>query len=257
MGLKNWTAPLLFLGALCAGCEESDQTAVIVGSYPFASDCTLSSSGGNPVGRGTLDVKLAVATNEGYFMGPRVKNTMPSRMSQIPAMQMGAAGVGNELNNLYLAGFDVDIIPDPGQAITAPLSPGVGGQTRFQVPAAGGQIAPNGVLTGGVEVFPAALAAQVQALVPGPSDGKPYPTLTILLKARLLHGGHLISSSTFSFPVSLCNGCLQQNPNATLGGPHDLVQCPDNFTSKGQCLPQQDGTTSCCFTAQRTLVCTQ
>jgi hypothetical protein len=251
-----------------AGCVENDQSLVIVGNFALDDECMAPVSGGKVVPRSIFDIGLASSLNFGYVMAPRVQNQLPSSLG-MAMMGMGLPGsTPVEANNIQLVGFEVDIIPDPGQPISSQLQTGVPGLTKLSIPYAGGLITVGGgTSTGPLEVInsnAASVLLSSRAVKGGPSTvSEPYQTLTVRIRARGLRAGGIIFSNWLEQPVEICAFCLVNKPgepgvSGYNPGTASLFECPDGTTLEeatlsSSCLPQQDSITTCCIKERQVL----
>jgi hypothetical protein len=262
-------ALVLPLGA--TGCVENDQSVIITGSFALDDeDCTVPTSGGTGRARGVFDIGLASSLNDGYIMAVRVQNQLPpTAMGGMMGMMGGQGAMPVEMNHIQLVGFEVDLIPDPDQPITAQLPAGVPGVTRLTIPYAGGLItAGGGTVTGPIEVFnsnAASILLSSRAVKGGASTvGEPYQTVTVRLRARTLRSGSIINSSWFEFPISICAFCLARKAgepgiSGYNPGSGSLFECPEAMMLEeagliSSCLPQQDSSSTCCL-KDRQILC--
>lgn len=265
-----WFAGLLAAALGAVGCADNDQSLTLMANLAPTDSCmTPAVAGGGTavqVGRGIFDAGIASRLGQGYLMFPQLKNNLPSSL-----MGAGAGGMGSlpptEMNNVMGTGFDIDVVPDPGQPITSVLQPGVQGLTSYTIPVYLGLLASGG---GGAVAAVEVINANVAALLvnsgkikPGISAAsEPYQTLTVRLRGRAVHAGSNLFSNWISFPVTVCQFCLALKPGepgvSGLNPNNDLFDCPDaTMLEDAQviktCFPAQDKPNTCCRRDRQTL----
>ena len=203
--------------AMGAGCVEDDRTFFIRQNQVPATACVVAATTTIYNPRGTLDV----SAKAGYWLYPLMENNLkPSTSSDGQP----------ERNTLHLRGFEVEI--DLGQI------PGEYPKDllNFYDPTSG-YIAPGSKVAGKVKVIPDRL---VQLL----NIPKGIKTLVMVsVRAVAKRSGSDQESSTFIYPIDLCNGCLVDMRNT----------CPDpkkdTTILTNYCGTPQDEPITCCSKA--------
>ncbi len=206
--------------SLGTGCIEDDRTFVITQNQIPQSKCTITTAASIYRPRGTLDVSV----KQGYWLYPLLVNNLTSTRS---------SDKEPERNTLHMRGFDVEI--DLGQ---------IPGQfpddlLKFWEPTSG-VISPSGSIASILKAIPDRLVQLLNI----PVGLKPLVMISI--KATAKHAGGDKESSTFIYPVDLCNGCLV-----------DLrTTCPDPAKDKeiltNYCGTPQDDPITCCTASGKT-----
>lgn len=211
------TLAALATSAMSTGCVEDDRTFFIRQNQIPLTACqtTTTTSLYNP--RGTLDVSAKL----GYWLFPLMENNLK------PSASVDGQP---ERNSLHLRGYEVEI--DLGQI------PGEypGDLLKFYDPTTG-DINPGSKLDGKVKVIPDRLVQMLNI----PKGLKPLVMVSIRAIAK--RSGSDQESSTFIYPIDLCNGCLVDMRNS----------CPDTKTDKtiltNYCGTPQDSPVTCCAKA--------
>jgi len=173
----------LAVSGLGTGCVEDDRSFFIRQNQIPQSKCTVTTTTTLYNPRGTLDV----AGNQGYWLYPLMENNYKSTKT---------SDGQPERNSLHLRGYEVEI--DLGQipgSYPADL-------LEFYEPTTG-NIAPGSKAWGKVKVIPDRL---IKLMNIPTSVGKVLVMVSVRALAK--KGGSDVESSTFVYPVDLCNGCL-------------------------------------------------
>jgi hypothetical protein len=214
-----------------AGCADDDIGLVVKHFAAVESpDCFADPAGNLLQSRGLLDVGvLDLRGIRGYTIAPVVGNNL-----LLPTAQ----GTTPETNTVTLTGFDVQLIPPPGDAEMAAAMAQV--PPEFFIPSAGGRIPPGGVSM--VAVFLEVVPFQVaRALAQGLQTTGLRQAGPLIARMRPVgqRAGAKINGGYIDFPIDICEFCL--NP---------VVACPpDGFAVEDirlTCFPGQDLTATCC-----------
>jgi hypothetical protein len=200
--------------------------------------CTIpGSQGGLYLGQGRLDVRASAGA--GYVLFPLLKNDLPAE---------GTNGV--EPNRIALEGFDVDIklVDGPAAAYdffgALSAEPSTAPLMRYREPWSG-SVEPGGGTTAAWTIaFPSAVAQLLRDGQVLGSDGTARVEIQVRATGRTLSGG--LKSDPFTYPLSICDGCLINS----------LTACPAKapVLQGGICNPGQDAPVDCC-TSGADLIC--
>jgi hypothetical protein len=226
----------LGLALAAAGCKAENQNSLVVVQNQVVDrsmmNCGVPTSAttvSEP--SGILDVGVAAALNEGYFVYPLVRNDLIDRSNPM-------AGIEPH-DSILVTGADVQL---EGLATSLPAS-----QQMYSLSAFGGTIDPGGTTGVSVEVIQPQVAAQLAALVTG-MEPQP-PTVTAHFRITGTRAGGDIQSDWVDFPISLCRWCL------TGAQPGACPAMPPSASSvkQGACNPAQDLQVSCCTSGSQLL----
>lgn len=204
----------LAVTALGTGCVEDDRTFFIRQNQIPQTACVVTTATTLYNPRGILDV----SADQGYWLYPLMENNLKSSLS---------ADGQPERNTLHIRGYEVEI--DLGQI------PGEypADLLKFYDPTSG-NMPPGSKLTGKVKVIKDALVKRLNI----PKGIKPLVMISIRAVAK--RSGSDQESSTFIYPIDLCNGCLVDMRNS----------CPDTTKDKtiltNYCGTPQDTAVTCC-----------
>jgi hypothetical protein len=225
--------------AFAFGCGRvPGQFEILNDQVPTAGTCTIPVDPTLYEGQGTLDVSIVRSSfPTAYFFFPLIENNLPHPSGTLDA------------NQIQITGFDVDIstvgaVSDAVAAVFA--SSAASPYLHYQTTWSGGISSGGGQLSARVEAFPVPLAQQL--LAAGNLDTS--PSLTVNLKIQVLgstSSGRSMQSDPFTFPVSICAGCLAANLGAC-----PLAAAPANLGNA--CNPAQDQSVDCC-TFNGALIC--
>jgi hypothetical protein len=212
----------LALGTLGAGCQENWQSFYIqeVKALNDPPECIAPAVESAPyMSSGTLDVSLRNTYQAFLF----VNNGLISR--EDPTLPVA------ESNGIFVQAAVVNIEPDPqcGGAVAA---------TEFEWTEAA-FIEPSSVITLGVTLIPPAVGAGAAGAVAGCPDGKAHVTAVVQLFG-ITQGGIDVATQQFSFPITICSGCLLYYPPPL--SPSNVADCESTSPSitESPCLIGQD-----------------
>jgi hypothetical protein len=218
--------------ALCAApaaCTDAGKPLVVLQNQVVGDGCTISATPSSVFqGRGTVDL----ASDSGYLLTPVVQNVAEGERDR-PALRL-----------VQLRGVDVDVsfvhdIPTASLdtndlAFTEPFSGTVepGGTVAF------GAVVIRGHLLDGI--------ADLNILTDPEQVITAIATITVFGDM----GGSSVESEPFSYPIDICNGCLQFDV-----GPCSAL--PTNFLGEGfACFGFiQDALHECCTDANMNVIC--
>lgn len=206
-------AIILGLAMGLSGCIEDDRSFFIRQNQVPQTGCVVNTTTTEYLPRGTLDVSMGI----GYRLYPLLENNLKTSKT---------TDGEPERNSLHITGFEVDI--DLGEI------PGEfpSDLTSFWEPASG-QLDPGGKLASVANVISDRLTKMLNI----PKGIKPLVLISI--KAVAKRSGSDKDSSTFVFPIDLCNGCLVDW----------RTTCPattDKTVKKNYCGRPQDQPVTCC-----------
>jgi hypothetical protein len=243
--IVEYRRPLALAAALCpililACGRVPGQFEILNNQVPMSSGtgCTIPTSATVYQGQGTLDASIVRdGLPTAYFVFPLIENNLP-----------GSKG-GIDPNQIQLSGFAVDIgtIGNVPGAIASELSMLKGSSLlHYQIPWSGGISSGGGQLSAIVEAFPVELALDL--LQTGGLTREPSLTVNLTIQALgTTNNGTAMKSDPFSYPVSVCAGCLVEN----------ISICPDATAPANRgnpCNPAQDDPIDCCLDSG-TLIC--
>ena len=239
MSTKRTIAATLTLGlaVLATGCIDEARVFYIRQNQVPSTGCQVATATTvyNPMGQ------LDVAVGMGYMLYPLLENALTS----------SASGDGEpERNALTLKGFDVEIDLQ-GMENAGGMGSVDADKLKFWVPASG-YLPPGGKLAGIIKVIPDWLA-DIMSRGPIKPQKPPggWPVVYVIVTAVAAKTGSEVESSTFVYPIEICNECLVDKRKV----------CPDTDKDKtvlaNYCgLPQDSAITCCplkkaysCFTA--------
>ena len=209
----------LAVTSLGTGCIEDDRSFFIRQNQIPQSGCIVTSTTTLYNPRGTLDV----SGGQGYWLYPLMENNFSSSKS---------GDNQPERNGLHLRGYEVEI--DLGQIPGSYPSD----LLDFYEPTTG-NIPPSTKAWGMVKVIPDRLVKLMN--IPA-SVGKVLVMVSVRALAK--KSGADVESSTFVYPIDLCNGCLVDHQDP----------CPDTTSTttttttilRNACGTPQDTPVTCC-----------
>lgn len=197
----------VLVGSALAGCAENTPELYIQQNLPPDDECEAPSgqAQGSTLSRGTLDL---LVTNE-YVMMPLVLNSLVSSES----VGFGGAGGGGGGGGLSGTEWEANIITlsraevvfDAPDALGVPL-------VRSLDIALAGSVEPGDALVATLRVIPSQVG---NALRNSPFLRQSGSTIDMLLRVKFFGStgaGREVDSNEFTFPVTLCFGCLLTVP---------------------------------------------
>jgi hypothetical protein len=231
------------LGAawLAAGCVEDTPALFIVHNSQLDTSCAPVTRG-NPVpfqGSGTLDVTVASE----YWMFPRVENLM-SPSGSVSLGRTGGTTTGGtryEGNRVTLRQAVVSFRTPSGFDVAMPRN--------LKIPLSG-TLDPNGNVVTHLRVINSALVSQLRA---SPQLAERSASVPVTVEVRLegeSTSGTGVESNVFTYPLSLCRGCLLQFPAAADDPDVPGFDCLAGFgegapSLDAACYPGQDSPLDC------------
>lgn len=173
---------------------------------------------------GILDVQGRM----GYRLFPLVRNDLPTSVTEDGQP---------ERNTLHMRRFEVELDlgdADPGGVPSELIT--------FEVPSSA-SLAPAQARSSAVKIIKEQLLDVLQVS----QDFR--PTVIAKVQAVAEHAGTDITSTTFYYPVEICDGCLVTVLSAC-PGPEDDIEVPEN-----PCGLAQDQAVACCNDSARGFVC--
>ena len=222
--------------ALAAGCSGTPPGAfIIVQNQVPTSDCTIPAGLGEVYrGAGTLDVRLISTQKTGYVLFPVMQNNFPGP----------AGGQTVDANRIALSGFNVDVeVQDSATGSIADLINGFRSmdadpknhqKVQYSTLTSGSVASGGGFTSSAVEVFPVDLALDVLNMHVLSQTSTFTALATVRSLGKTLTGE--VTSDSFTYPITLCDGCLMDN----------LGPCPVAAMVGNQCDVGQDDSTGCC-----------
>lgn len=205
--------------SVTTGCVEERAFYILQNQLPQLSDgvCTASAGEGTFLAEGVLDI----SAGQGYWMFPLLKFDILSSNDQV------------EKNNFTLREFriNLDMSEIPGEFPAE--------ETSFTRPTSG-PLRPQGTLGTVVKVVPDALVARLNV----PIGVKPMIVAKIRAVAVRLATDSEIESTTFRYPITLCNGCLMHGGKINPCPTGEEETAPTIVTN--DCGVPQDSTVFCC-----------
>jgi hypothetical protein len=213
--MKTWFKLLLLgavTGAALTGCAENTPELYIQQNLPPDDECEAPGGGGadgTTLSRGTMDLLI---TNE-YVMMPLVLNSLVS--SESVGFGGGGGGGGGGLTGGGLTGveWEANIITLSRAEVEfdAPDALGVPLVRSLDIPLAG-SVQPGDALVATLRVIPSQVG---NALRNSPFLRQSGSTIDMLLRVKFYGStgsGREVDSNEFTFPVTLCFGCLLTVP---------------------------------------------
>jgi len=177
----------------------------IIGAKTISGACTYDPSEGGPFySRGTLDL---VTADRGYTFPALIKNQMPVT-TEVKKRQTSDLRVDTSLIILEQAEINYEF--------SGALAEEVGVAPEAYSPYTSGAVPPGGGLfTVTFPLVSSALLTTLRDAIPDRTPAEPRPTREILATVQI-HGrtldGMRIASSSFTFPLEICKGCLLTFP---------------------------------------------
>jgi hypothetical protein len=220
-----------FVSAALASCSSTPPGEfIIVQNQVPGSDCTIPAGLGAVYrGEGVLDVRLIGNGPKGYLLFPVLQNNFPAP----------TGGQTVDANRIALSGFNVDV--EVADDATGPIADLINGyrmsmdrMVQYGTFTSGSVASGGGFTASSVEVFPAALAAQIRDKAVLSQTTTFWAFASVRALGKTLTGD--VTSDAFKYPIQLCDGCLMDN----------LGACPLAMSTGNQCYIGQDGVTGCC-----------
>jgi len=214
-------APVGLIGCVGGG----DETVVILQNNAPEEGCVISASVSDSyIGNGRIEV----ASPSGYLLTPVAKND--------------ATGETEDTNRIaFVDGIQVDLEFPADEALEAEYegSP----LTRFEI-GYSAIINPGATTSFIAEVVPAELLEELEDDVDGDSS------VLVRVHTRLVGelGGSGFESSSFSYDVEVCEGCLVSVYSS-------CAVVPAEVNSGGECNPFQDYALDCCINSVGDTIC--
>ena len=210
------------------------QFEIVNDQVPMSGSCIIGVDETVYQGQGTLDLTLVrQGAQSAYFVFPLLKNNLDASSS------------GGDANQIFLSSFAIDLTPlgqlpmGSESAFTGANDPGSADYALFhyQTPWSGSIPSGGSKISAIVPSFPVALAEKIlstQAIGPAPA---------LWVNAKLRAFGSTanqnMESDPFTFPISICAGCLVAN----------VLPCPYTVAPTflgNPCNPAQDDPIDCC-----------
>lgn len=232
------------LGA--AACADQGGTQIVVLNNAVPDDgCVLTAAeSGQFLSAGLVDGAGAVATNTvyGYLVAPVIKNISDS-----------ADGTLEAERTVILHGARVDLVigtrPDGSEILddTTRAELEAAGALQFTVLFSGAVGPDGGLAVLAFDAIPAlTVSAVAEALTRAGDRALIQVVYTVFGETTF---GSEVEADPFTFPVTVCNGCLVQNLGSCVGLP-DADYAPGN-----SCNLYQDSTAQCCDSSAGFRVC--
>jgi hypothetical protein len=252
MRLLRASLVISLAAAGASGCADQGNSQIIVLNHQIPEEgCVLTSTEGDTfLGSGRVDALgvLDDAAATGYLATPLIKNVSDS-----------ADGTLETERTVILHGARVDLVIGSRTDGTALLSADQLAELQehnalqFTIPFSGAVTPDGGVAVVSFDAIPReTLYAIGMALSPGFPDEVTSDTALVQIVYRIFGettAGGSVESDPFSFPVTVCTGCLFLNIGA-------CTEIPDGeYSDGGECNMFQDGVTQCCQRADLGFVC--
>jgi hypothetical protein len=217
---------------LLAGCQRAPGLFVIIQNQVPQAGCVIPADLGNLYrGRGVLDVSLVTdSTPDGYIVFPLLENDLPAP----------AGGQLVDANRIALTGFNIDVranIETPDATRQVLERPDNAGFVHFA------SLTSGSVASGGGHTASAVNAILPQLARAFGSSGDLANGKTAAIEVHLSARGNRVAGSidsdVFTYPITLCSGCLIASSPA----------CPVSNTPPLQgnsCNVAQDEPVDCC-----------
>jgi hypothetical protein len=234
-------AVLVGLGACAA--EGGDTLIILNNSDPGAECLVTPTEAGNFLPSGRIDAAGVIDSGSsiGYLVTPTIKNIATSNDGALTTER-----------TVILAGARVDIAVGNHSDGTPVLSDAeisaltMQNALKYTAPFAG-SIAPDGALAG--VAFEGIPAVVIEAIGPKLAPGEAAIVLTTFSVFGETISGSDVDSNDFTFPVTVCNGCLSTNLGL-------CTEVPDGeYPGGGECNTFQDAESVCCTDSAGLLVC--
>jgi hypothetical protein len=237
-----WTAALGLTAAL-TGCvvDDEDGALVILQAQPLSDSCEINTSEAISLSRGVIDMSMGTQYQLNLLVANNMKLISGIRQYQPQDARLDTTTVRLTRAIIEYRALDQISVSFPEQLrvpLSSPVSPG--GRSAF-----------------GVEVLTPAMIQDLRTspefIVRG-ADGQVRPARTevkLLVNVKVegeTLDGKSVGSNEFTFPLTVCNGCLVQvppdavsveagvQPNCLLIGGED-VETPDDLCFVGQDAP--------------------
>lgn len=224
------------IAVLAAGCTDTGgQTLVVLQNTVPGTGCVIDPGTGNAfISAGRIDAVGVTTYNstEGYIMSPAIENVGDSQMGALTTQR-----------TVLLQGARVDItVPtrvDGSELLSQGEIDALTNQNalKFTAPFTGA-VEPDGGRVGvAFELVPAAVVAAIGPKLAENETALVSATFTVFGRTV---GGSGVEADEFTYPVTVCNGCLFTHLGQCLGLP-DV-----DYPAGGACNLFQDAPGSCC-----------
>lgn len=246
--MKSWIGRLFVMAALGGGlfgCAEDTPELYIQQNLPPDDDCeppTTGAASSAALARGTLDL---LVSNE-YFMLPLVLNSLVE--SESVGFGGGGGGGGGGLSG---TDWEANVITLNRAEVEfdAPAALGVPLLRKLDIPLAG-SVQPGGNIVTALRVIPSQVGNALRNSAFLRQSGS---SLDMLLRVKFYGttgAGREVDSNVFSFPVTLCFGCLLEVPPEAVDPALPAPNCrnTEDFSSSDSstiCFAGQDRPLDC------------
>lgn len=199
-------ATLVVGAALLGGCSQNEESLIVLNapSWPDDGECVvMPSTDGASLSNGLLDLSFATP----YIMPATLLNNTP-------ALEEGDNNAGIDTNELQLLDADVDLSMPQAPEIIDQLRDQDSALVSFNVPLPTLSIFPEQQQTVLVEVIPQPTAVALASALSASAGTSARATILANVVFHASRSGNNIGkvggidAREFSFPISLCFGCL-------------------------------------------------
>lgn len=252
-----WALPVagLLVGAECTVDDGPQALLIVQADAPESTTCAAPAEiGTKRLVSGVYDVALDRLYP--FRMYPVITNQLASFLG-------AGKGQSDEVNNVILTGFRVEIAPPAGVG-SIPWAAGCSGEFDWNVethllpPAASVGTIVEAIRYCHVPV----LREQFQNKSPGfDSDMSAEVILSVTLRAKGHHGTSEVESAPFTFPIRVCYGCLQTGYSQPGFAQYNFPNVPacevltTNPFAGNLCDPAQDQRILCCKDKTSGIIC--
>jgi hypothetical protein len=242
--MHSMTARLWAFGTAAvtlSACAEDVPVIYIERNQGVDEACDVSTSAQAVRSQGVLDVLMATE----YFIDPLLRSTLvPSQSVEFRGLTAGAGGLQGinwEASRITLTRATVEL--DIPAAVGVPVA------RSFVIPISGG-IEPSAQTSVSLQVIqPNVVNLLRSSPLIRQSGASPVTMLARVRVEGKTSAGNRVGSNEFTFPISICYGCLLDVPpeavDRSLPTPNCLAQLETELPSGSQCRRGQDRPVDC------------